>query len=70
MLAPVVEINSLSRSFTFSVGKQGQERPWTENEMIESIEAFAEATKCILHLAYSWLVTKKKEGYKRKIHEG
>jgi len=64
ILAPVVGIENSSRSLTISVGKQG--RLWTEKGMIESTEAFIEATKCILHLAASWLVTKSEGAAKCK----
>ena len=41
-------------------------REWTETEILESLVAFAEATKSVLHLAYSWGVTKKRGANKRK----
>ncbi len=68
IVAPFEERLS-SRSFVVSVGKPGLGRPWREKEMIESVEAFIEATKCVLHLATSWLVTKSKEAAKRKENE-
>ena len=69
MLAPFAESDYSSQSFVVSVGKPGLGRPWREKEMIESVEAFIEATNCILHLATSWLVTKSKEAAKRKEKE-
>jgi len=33
-------------------------RIWKEDEILESLRAFGEATNSVLHLSYSWLVTK------------
>lgn len=69
IMAPFTGSDYSSRSFVVSVGELGTGRPWREEEMIESVEAFTEATNCILHLAYSWLVTKRKEAAKREENE-
>ena len=69
ILAPFAESDYSARPFIVSVGKPGLGRPWRGNEMTEAVEAFSEATNCILHLATSWLVTKNKEAAKRKENE-
>jgi hypothetical protein len=58
MLSPVKSISN--RQLSISVGCQSTGRQWTEDEMVEAIDGFAEATKSLLHLCHSWLVTKKK----------
>lgn len=58
MVSPVEFISN--RQLSISVGCQTTGRQWTEDEMLEAIDAFAEATNSLLHLCHSWLVTKKK----------
>lgn len=64
MVAPVTEVNRVKRTMSIAVGKSGG-RKWTEQEIIESVKAFAEATRSVLHLSYSWLITKEKGAEKR-----
>lgn len=58
MLAPVTALDDSERSMNIAVGMRGRE--WKETEMLEALEGFIEATTSLLHLCYSWLVTKKK----------
>lgn len=64
MTAPVTKINE-DGTMAVTVGS-GLGREWTEEEALESLSAFGEATQSILHLSYSWLVTKESEGKKRR----
>jgi hypothetical protein len=58
MIAPIQSITE--GEMTISVSSNSASRKWTENEMIEAIDAFTEATNALLHLCGSWLVTKQK----------
>lgn len=67
MLSPVTHVDSSSRSLRICVGREARE--WTEKEMIETVEAFTEATKSVIHLAVSWLETKKRVAAKRRLQD-
>ena len=58
MTAPVTQVDRGKHTMSVAVGSGGG-REWTEHEALESLGAFAEATRSVLHLSYSWLVTKK-----------
>ena len=57
MFATVASIDEGSHTMGMAIGSP-QGRPWSQEEMLESVDAFTEATKSLLHLAASWLVTK------------
>jgi hypothetical protein len=70
MLAPVVGVDNSSHSLLMHIEKEGKGREWTEEEMLEALDAFTEATKCLIHLLWSWLETKKKVAAERDLlHE-
>jgi hypothetical protein len=55
IFAPIKSVDREKRTFTASIGGGCD---WTEEEMCESVNAFIEATKALLHLCDSWLQTK------------
>lgn len=55
IFAPITELDDSTRRMTTSIGGG---REWKEQEMLESVSAFIDATKCLLHLCASWLQTK------------
>lgn len=55
IFAPITGVDDSKRQFTASIGGG---RVWTEQEMLEAVNAFIESTKCLLHLCSSWLQTK------------
>ena len=55
IFAPIKSVDHKKHTFTASIGGG---REWTEEEMRESVSAFIEATKALLHLCASWLQTK------------
>lgn len=65
MTAPVTQVDRDKHTMSIAVGSGGG-REWTEHEILESLGAFAEATSSILHLSYSWLVTKESGAEKRE----
>ncbi|MGH9683244.1 MAG: hypothetical protein ACRD4S_06515 [Candidatus Acidiferrales bacterium] len=44
----------------FSFGLGDSARAVKEEELLEAVDGFTEATKCLLHLSMSWLTTKEK----------
>jgi hypothetical protein len=60
MMAPVNRMDHNERTISIRIGNDTTGRKWTEDEMIEAIAAFTEATRSLLHLCGSWLVTKQK----------
>jgi hypothetical protein len=69
MMAPFTGIDSSKHTMSMAIGSHGG-REWTEPEILESLAAFAEATRSVLHLAYSWGVTKEMGAKKRKSADG
>lgn len=63
MLAPLAKIDE-DGTVGMEVGS-GLGREWKEEEVLESLSAFGEATNSVLHLCYSWLVTKDIAGKRR-----
>ena len=63
MLAYLTEITE-DGILEIQVGK-GLGREWKEEEVFESVSAFGEATACVLHLCYSWMITKDVASKKR-----
>ena len=57
MTAMFNQVDESGHTISMAVGSNAG-REWTEPEILESLAAFTEATKSILHLAYSWGVTK------------
>jgi hypothetical protein len=55
IFAPVVAADDATHTISLAIGGS---REWTEKEILESVNAFIEATKCLLHLCGSWLLTK------------
>lgn len=64
MHAPVKSVGD--HIMNISIGLTHTGRTWAEAEIIEAIDAFTEATKCLLHLCYSWLFTKEKASSTRQ----
>lgn len=64
MIAPLTKIAE-DGTVGMEVGS-GLGREWKEDEVLESLSAFGEATKSVFHLCYSWLVTKDIVGKRRK----
>ncbi|GAH52177.1 unnamed protein product [marine sediment metagenome] len=64
MIAPLVKI-AKDGTVGIEVGR-GLGREWKEDEVLESLSALEEATKSVLHLCHSWLVTKDIAGKRRK----
>lgn len=63
MTAYITQIRDRTGSIT--VGS-GLGRKWRDEEVLESLSAFGEATKSVLHLCYSWLVTKETVSEERR----
>src|SRR5262249_15301814 len=55
MTSPIVEMNGETGEFSAFIGPG---REWRESEMLEAVNAFIEATQCLLHLCWSWHRTK------------
>lgn len=64
MLSPVKSVSN--RRMSIAIDAESTGRQWSETEMLEALDGFAEATKVLLHLCNSWLVTKKKGATLRK----
>jgi len=43
---------------SIAIGGDSVSKFWDKKDILESILAFKEATHSVLHLTYSWLVTK------------
>jgi hypothetical protein len=63
MLAPVTAVNEDERALEMCVGNLGPQ--WPERQILEAIDAFAEATRSLLHLCSSWLAGKERVASQR-----
>jgi hypothetical protein len=68
MIAPVTGVHPNERSLDMCVGSFARE--WREDEMVEAIDASAEATNSLLHLCDSWVFTKENARRDREAREG
>lgn len=60
MISTVRNMDDSTRYMEMLISPKGTGREWTEDEMIEAVDTFTEATKCLLGLCLSWFRDKKR----------